>query len=72
MNERPPQWEPALIAVLLMAVMVVGAVIIFLVISVRCAIWFEPWCDREWQIRDWYNEIIVVLMAIYMQQQRKP
>lgn len=61
--------EPATVAMLLLAVLVVTPSLCVLVIVVRCSIWLVPEClDRPWVplFRDWLGETIPILVAIVM------
>lgn len=63
MSQRPP-FEIAQVAMVLLAVLIIDGVLMSLILTVRCVFWFIEACNREWGIRDWINEIIIVLVAL--------
>jgi hypothetical protein len=71
---RPP-FDPARMAMWLLAVLIVTPALLALITTLRCTIWFIPECsDRPWPqlLRDWLSETIPILVAIIMAQRMGP
>ena len=67
--KEPPRFNSERIAMLLLAVLVVSPVIMMVIVTVRCIVWFLPECidpNRLATFRDWLAETIPVLVAIIM------
>jgi hypothetical protein len=65
---RPP-FDPARMAMWLLAVLIITPAVMALMITVRCAIYFIPDClNRPWPtlLREWLAETIPILVAIIM------
>jgi hypothetical protein len=60
---------------LLLAVLIITPVVLALITTVRCAVWWIEACqDRPWPqlLRDWLGETIPVLIALIMSGRRPP
>ena len=61
-----PFWtDPLAIALILIAVLIVGGVIISLAVAARCIVAWMPVC-AEFNIREWIAEMVVVLLALIL------
>jgi hypothetical protein len=62
---RKPPFEIPQAAMLLLGVLVIAGVVLSFAVVTRCVFWFvEAACSREWRIRDWLTDIIIVLVAL--------
>lgn len=56
-------------AMILLGIIILAVIIVWLIITVRCTIWFVPEClQKEWgrAFQEWLLEIIPILVAIIM------
>lgn len=78
MTDEPPPKLPFDIAragMLLLAALIIGALAMSLIVTLRCTVWFIPAClERPWgeMIRDWLSETIPVLVALILTGRQPP
>ena len=63
-DHKPPRFEIAQAAMLLLGIMVIAGVLGSLLVTVRCTLWPIAFCDRDWQLRAWFTDLIIALIAL--------
>jgi len=59
---------------ILLAVLIVGTFIETLIVTLRCTVWFIPYCaEKEWGmgIREWLAETLPILIALIVAGRRQ-